>query len=134
MIPVTQPECDVASIISMHDCGQPIQLSALLARMKWPITPNNERRMKAIVSRLVNEHDLPILSSRKAPAGYYWAHSTAELESGVKADFAQAVRMLRRVRRLLGVARWREWCGQENLFGGPDQLLGLIQTGEKPIP
>ena len=133
MIPETHPERDIASIISMHNKELPVPLSNLLCEMQWPVTPANQRRMKGIVSRLVNEHDLPILSSRKDPAGYYWARSTADLEDGVKADFNQAIGMLRRVRRLLGAARWREWCGQENLFGGPDQSIGLIHTQEKRL-
>ncbi|HEY6232106.1 MAG TPA: hypothetical protein VIW64_12665 [Pyrinomonadaceae bacterium] len=79
---LTREEEFVANLLLDATAVRPIGISRIRheARKAEPVIELSERLVKAIVRRLKKDHGFPILSRRRAPSGYWWCGSQAEME------------------------------------------------------
>jgi hypothetical protein len=70
----------IAHLLLGGTADAPIGLADIRRRAVGELgKPLNPRTVKAVIRRLRRNHKLPILSSRSAPAGYWWCNSLDEM-------------------------------------------------------
>jgi hypothetical protein len=75
----------VAHLLLGGTAQQPVALREIRTRAELDLGRKlDERRVKAVIRALRRHHKLPILSSRRRPAGYWWCADVDEMRHFIK--------------------------------------------------
>lgn len=71
----------IASMLLDAESETPVSMAQIIERVaELKNTTLSNRQVRVIIRSLRRDHAFPILSRRKAPSGYWWCRSSAEMK------------------------------------------------------
>ena len=104
----------VASLLLEASGEKPLKMADIIEAVRVGRQEKiSERQVKIIINSLRNDHELPILSRRSQPAGYWWCGSEDEMKEFESMWFSQIRNELNTLRKMK--KHYRRLAGQMTL-------------------
>lgn len=104
-------------LLSLLPCGRHMAVSGDLLRRILAFRlarPVSRRQLSIIIARLINDHRIPVGTSKASPAGYFLVETNDDRKAAAKVCWDQIAQMIRRARVL-----------------SPDTLYGRVLLGQQ---